>query len=215
MMQSYTCDYCSTKFETDPKNRKAAKVFCSRDCSNKWGRISAGWTPQQEAELKRLWTDGQTAGYIANVLGVTRNAVMGKVHRQGLSSGAKPTSRKQRPYKPRVASERQPKRKRPTVAKVRLPAVQKEPPKAERLDLMALTELTCKWPIGDPQDEDFCFCGVRIEPTGAQPYCSYHKDLGTVQYRRRTEWSPERRAAARRVQNTLHGMSGKYLEASE
>jgi GcrA cell cycle regulator len=45
------------------------------------------WTDDRVETLKRMWTEGATASQIAKELGgVTRNAVIGKVHRLGLSS---------------------------------------------------------------------------------------------------------------------------------
>ena len=43
---------------------------------------------------------------------------------------------------------------------------------ARRLDLLSLTERTCKWPIGDPTEESFHFCGLP-SATG-KPYCEHH-----------------------------------------
>ena len=49
--------------------------------------ISMAWTPDRVEALKRMWSEGQSASQIANDLGgVTRNAVIGKVHRLGLSN---------------------------------------------------------------------------------------------------------------------------------
>ncbi|MER8616011.1 GcrA cell cycle regulator [Mesorhizobium sp. M1409] len=45
-------------------------------------------------------------------------------------------------------------------------------PVSRNLKLVELTERTCKWPIGDPQAEDFGFCGTDAAGTG--PYCRYH-----------------------------------------
>src|SRR3954462_1051819 len=68
--------------------------------------IDAGatWTDERVEILKKLWTDGLSASQIANELGnVTRNAVIGKVHRLGLSGRAKsPSSSAPRPRKPRT-----------------------------------------------------------------------------------------------------------------
>ena len=44
--------------------------------------------------------------------------------------------------------------------------------KAKRLDLLELTERTCKWPIGDPATDDFYFCGLPCQP--GKPYCEAH-----------------------------------------
>ena len=62
-----------------------------------------GWTEERVEQLRTLWTEGLSASQIARVLGgVTRNAVIGKVHRLGLSGRAKsPSSATPRPRKPR------------------------------------------------------------------------------------------------------------------
>lgn len=53
------------------------------------------WTDHRIEELKKLWSDGRTASQIADFLGdVTRNAVIGKAHRLGLSSRPSPIKRK-------------------------------------------------------------------------------------------------------------------------
>ena len=45
------------------------------------------WTDERVELLKKMWTEGQSASQIAKELGgVTRNAVIGKVHRLGLSN---------------------------------------------------------------------------------------------------------------------------------
>ena len=64
------------------------------------------WTDERVELLKKLWADGLSASQIANELGsVTRNAVIGKVHRLGLSGRAKsPSSSAPRQRKPRVHS---------------------------------------------------------------------------------------------------------------
>ncbi|THD81513.1 GcrA cell cycle regulator [Aliigemmobacter aestuarii] len=47
------------------------------------------WTDERVETLKRMWQEGQSASQIAKELGgVTRNAVIGKVHRLGLSNRA-------------------------------------------------------------------------------------------------------------------------------
>ena len=51
-----------------------------------------GWTDERVEILKKLWLDGLSASQIAKQLGgVTRNAVIGKVHRLGLSGRAAPS----------------------------------------------------------------------------------------------------------------------------
>ena len=48
-------------------------------------------------------------------------------------------------------------------------------PISRNLALTELTERTCKWPIGDPLQDDFHFCGN--DSGEARPYCSYHARL--------------------------------------
>src|SRR5436305_12771417 len=64
------------------------------------------WTDERVELLKKLWADGLSASRIAAELGgITRNAVIGKVHRLGLSGRAKtPSSSVSRPRKPRSSS---------------------------------------------------------------------------------------------------------------
>ena len=55
--------------------------------------MTAGWTDDRVGALKKLWLEGQSASQIAKQLGggVTRNAVIGMVHRLGLSGRAAPS----------------------------------------------------------------------------------------------------------------------------
>src|SRR6187431_1062190 len=63
------------------------------------------WSDDRVEQLKKLWEAGLSASQIAAELGnVTRNAVIGKVHRLGLSGRAKsPSSAAPRPRKARPA----------------------------------------------------------------------------------------------------------------
>ncbi|MBT0958552.1 GcrA cell cycle regulator [Alphaproteobacteria bacterium KMM 3653] len=185
------------------------------------------WTDERVEILKKMWGEGQSASQIAKELGgVTRNAVIGKVHRLGLSNrtaspAAKPAAKEKAAAAPKAKPAAKPKPKAKAAApeaeveakpekeipatqsaapprmaahlrKQIVPAGQPLPPQpsaneispealasvrevekgAKRLNLMELTERTCKWPIGDPATEDFWFCGLAVQ-TG-KPYCEAH-----------------------------------------
>ena len=117
------------------------------------------WTDEKVEKLKELWTKGHTASQIAAALGdTTRNAVIGKAHRLNLEARA--------PSKHSGASvSRENKQIRrgpaPTSRKAKFQSIlldknfEPENPKS----LEELTDTTCKWPIGHPDEKDFYFCG--------------------------------------------------------
>ncbi len=144
------------------------------------------WTDERVELLKKLWADGLSASQIAAELGgITRNAVIGKVHRLGLSGRAKsPSSASPRPRKPRQTHML---RVRPAIRGNTALAhayaydldADAEPeleeniiPMGQRRNLLELNENTCRWPVGDPAGPDFFFCGAQ--PIAGHPYCSYH-----------------------------------------
>ena len=130
------------------------------------------WTDEKVEKLKELWTKGHTASQIAAALGdTTRNAVIGKAHRLDLEARA--------PSKHSGASvSRENKQIRrgpaPTSRKAKFQSIlldknfEPENPKS----LEELTDTTCKWPIGHPNEEKFYFCGRK--PEGEFPYCKLH-----------------------------------------
>lgn len=164
------------------------------------------WTEERVELLKKLWADGLSASQIAAELGggVTRNAVIGKVHRLGLSGRAKTVaSTAPRQRKPRAPSHPSANLYRvqgnAALATVQVATPQAEPraevalrPRleavsCERVTIMDLRESMCRWPIGDPGRDDFRFCGSRCETSGT--YCSYHASMAyqpTTDRRRRS-----------------------------
>lgn len=127
------------------------------------------WTYERVEQLKNLWTEGLSASQIARVLGgVTRNAVIGKVHRLGLTGRTVPSRQTTRrvPSVPR-SRERQ-------AACIELPV---EEPELVLEDGSFATVLTvndrmCRWPIGEPDNNAFHFCGRK--PKSGSPYCEAH-----------------------------------------
>lgn len=151
------------------------------------------WTDERVERLKTLWLEGLSASQIAAELGgVTRNAVIGKVHRLGLSGRAKPQVQPSRPASPPRpksqprASSSPARPVRPlSIGNVALKAdqtvevrqrirpVEEEGPIVfERVTILNLTETTCKWPVGDPGRPDFFFCGRKSDQ--GIPYCAHH-----------------------------------------
>jgi len=165
------------------------------------------WTDERVEMLKKLWADGLSASQIAAQLGgVSRNAVIGKVHRLNLPGRAKsggPTQvRTKRPApnatrsstytaNTRAVSHSHTTRSMTRSSGATALKADADPvayqeletrpvedvvvPISRRLELVQLTERTCKWPIGDPLQEDFHFCGN--DSGEATPYCSYHARL--------------------------------------
>jgi GcrA cell cycle regulator len=143
-----------------------------------------GWTDERVAILKKLWLEGLSASQIAKQLGgVTRNAVIGKVHRLGLSGRATPsrpvgsTFKAPRAPRPVSASPAAPRRvasSEPSHQPQQRPVVYRteEPGSATVLTLGAHM---CKWPIGDPSSDGFTFCGKRSGEHG--PYCTDHAQV--------------------------------------
>ena len=122
------------------------------------------WTDERVELLKKLWTEGRSASQIANELGsVTRNAVIGKVHRLGLSGRAKsPSSSMPRQRKPRAHSHMM--RVRPTMrgntalayahdleVENEVEMIENVIPIGQRCSLLELSDDKCRWPIGDPE----------------------------------------------------------------
>ncbi len=138
-----------------------------------------GWTDERVDLLKRLWAEGLSASQIAQKLGgVTRNAVIGKVHRLGLSGRATPSRPARRTVKPAAA---RPQRSAPPAAAARPAAPPPAPvepaplPNGEFATVLTLGSHICKWPIGDPDDPEFRFCGRHA--SAASPYCEAHARL--------------------------------------
>jgi GcrA cell cycle regulator len=141
--------------------------------------------------LTRLWKAGDlSASQIARRLGVTRNAVLGKVHRLGLS-GQRPgpvraahpaATRGRRATSDAVKPRRSPPRFAGGFAPTALigPALPEAvvqatfPPEPDVAQVAHWEDLgpgRCCWPCGDPKAAEFGFCGA---PAPGGPYCERH-----------------------------------------
>jgi len=156
------------------------------------------WTEERVEILTSLWKEGLSAAEIARELGgVTRNAVIGKIHRLRLSGKAPShgAPRKKAPAarKPRTRPARRPVTQGATALKAqpharpapapkarpRVATLVKAPQKGKISNIMDLNRNTCRWPIGDPGDTDFAYCGCHA-PDGS-PYCAEHARMAYQQ----------------------------------
>jgi GcrA cell cycle regulator len=183
------------------------------------------WTDERVELLSQLWLEGKSASQISAALGagLTRNAVIGKVHRLGLAGRAKTSSPSpSTPSAPRAAVSNA---RRPTprpasngggggarvvhgnnALAIQHDAVMETQPvrldedvvvaMSLRVTIVELKESMCKWPLGDPTSSEFRYCGSPAP--GATPYCVHHGKLAyqPMQDRRRDR-DRERRALVR------------------
>lgn len=118
------------------------------------------WTKQQTERLRQLVKKNIPAGQIAADLKVfTRNAVIGKIYRLGLSKPRPPPRDKDSSGAVKSLSEGILRQKKPLLKK-------------QLLTVLDLTDKTCKWPIGEPGTVAFHFCGAT--PVSGFPYCDKH-----------------------------------------
>lgn len=173
------------------------------------------WTEDRVEVLKKLWAEGHSASQIAKELGgVTRNAVIGKVHRLGLSGRATPSRPVKRPPrlarpKPRLQPDGTvvtPKARPAAALDAPLRTAEKAamvaalPPQkladGEAATILTLRDSMCKWPIGDPADPKFAFCGRKA---ASGPYCSEHGKVAfqpaKKRERKKTEYDYVRKIA--------------------
>jgi len=143
----------------------------------------APWTAERVEQLRSCVANGMTCSQIAAEIGVTRNAVIGKIHRLGLSTerpAATPAgSCQQRARRPRLLARRQLLRVVSPEAPSGASEVACEPvavDSAQRCSLLELAQGKCRWPVGDAGKDsgaaDFVFCGN--EAAAGFPYCAGH-----------------------------------------
>jgi GcrA cell cycle regulator len=148
----------------------------------------ATWTTERITQLHKCVTAGLTCSQIAAEIGVTRNAVIGKIHRLGLTTSGRPGRRplglvaRMRPQAPQMP-RRQTRLTRifraiaeagPTV--VPFPAAIEVPvDSTRRCSLIDLASGRCRWPLSDPGKADFGFCGS--DAIAGFSYCAGHARL--------------------------------------
>lgn len=152
----------------------------------KYGTHAGAWTDARAVLLQKLWSEGMSASVIAQRLGgVSRNAVIGKVHRMGLP-GRAPTQKQRWAKPPRRVRRRavsyvtqsEPHARQRSILDM-LPTSPLPLPSASDVARLTLDQLEdrstitqCRWPVGDPRQPGFGFCGCPAH-TGL-PYCADH-----------------------------------------
>src|SRR5574344_686834 len=172
------------------------------------------WKEEMVEDLRQMWIEGLTANEIAKKLGVTKNSIVGKVHRLCLKARPSPIKRNDAVENTETLDVTEIKEKieiTENVEEETLDAVEvvevkksKKAPKSdtkekssaetknskskasaknENIKLMQLDSHTCRWPLGDPRDDDFCFCGKKVR--AGQTYCDEHSQMAYVKASKR------------------------------
>ncbi|MDC3143583.1 GcrA family cell cycle regulator [Pelagibacteraceae bacterium] len=127
------------------------------------------WTHERIEQLKKLWEAGYTASNIASELGgITRNAVIGKAHRLGLSGRMKSKSKVSS-----VSIVR--KRKIPVNKNSKIIELTTSVEPMNPTSFADIKDGLCRWPLGEPEDLDFKFCGRKCAE--GMIYCTEHHSL--------------------------------------
>jgi GcrA cell cycle regulator len=127
------------------------------------------WTHERIEQLKKLWEAGYTASNIATELGgITRNAVIGKAHRLGLSGRMKSKSKVSS-----VSIVR--KRKMPVNKNSKIIELTTSVEPMNPTSFADIKDGLCRWPLGEPEDSDFKFCGRKCAE--GMIYCTEHHSL--------------------------------------
>lgn len=151
------------------------------------------WTPERIEKLRSNWAQGYSAADIGRHMGISKNAVVGKVRRESLPPRASPIKREVNSDLPRAKNYAQQRRRR--LSLLPLPSLQSlqaplpaEPPKPKpiakpapppkpqlltaKVALFTGAVCKCRFPIGEPRTTGFHFCEVPSVP-GAS-YCMKH-----------------------------------------
>lgn len=142
---------------------------------------AVAWTDERIATLQRLWADGRSATEISYALGgVSRNAVLGKLHRLKLPARENVAPRVAAPkVKPLVGSSQFAKGKPDPAKMAEVKKIENRPapadmPKPLLVKLFDLESSDCRWPVSG-EKADMLFCGHNVEP--GCPYCPGHKRM--------------------------------------
>ena len=115
------------------------------------------WTDERISDLTRLWDSGHSASHIGKVLGVSKNAVIGKAHRLNLQRGAPIPEPQPEPA----------------------PPVREEPPPILSPDVRPWM---CRWQTDDAGRHGLNICGKTVQP--GRHYCAEHLTASYLQRKR-------------------------------
>ena len=132
------------------------------------------WNQQKVDDLKKLWNEGVATSRIGEQLGFTKNAVIGKAFRLGLER--RQNSRKKSSHSQSVSSVTM-YRETSTPGHSQIAPKKEVTRRREKFSFKKSIVGTgsfksCQWPIGDPLEEGFHYCGGQNIPT--KPYCIEH-----------------------------------------
>lgn len=154
------------------------------------------WTDALCERLRALWAEGLSGATIGGMIGVSRNAVLGKAHRLRLTARPSPI----KPLPPGAERRRRRRVKAPQLAallRLEGPGIvptaphplkllrPPEPPRQPREWGPLRAGASCQWPFGEPRTPGFRFCGDAS--VIGRPYCPVHCDVAYVPIRDRRE----------------------------
>lgn len=148
------------------------------------------WTDTQIESLKSLWAGGFSASQIAAQIGdgLSRSAIIGKVHRLKLPGRTRPPSERRTPREARLPRESHPWKSRKRRTAFDSDEAIGLPPDTspDACTLLELTETSCRYPLGHPDKPDFRYCGTTCDPRQG-PYCGRHMRLAYLPVRCRDQ----------------------------
>lgn len=134
------------------------------------------WTPEQIFDLTRLWAEGQSTGEIAKVMGISKNAVVGKAHRLHLAARPSPIRRARNwQPKPLKAYQKPPcPRGRPKSTGGGMPSMPKprDLTREQQYEALGTTNEPCQYIEGSP-GSPVCGKGRVVN----KPFCPTHSAL--------------------------------------
>jgi GcrA cell cycle regulator len=135
------------------------------------------WTEDRVELLKKLWMEGlsaRTTSRVSRPRPRKPRAPSTPGQNQMFRAAGNTALKADQTPKPSYRPEPQP-----------APIQEVHIPPGERIGVLQLSDKTCRWPIGDPGEQDFHFCGRK--PQSGLPYCTYHTSIAyqPLQDRRR------------------------------